>query len=263
MACMYFGYKFSSVITDAVVVDNPVRNHACWASLRYCTEKQYVSEVTWSPNQGQSEHVKLLLPLMFSKDTYEEVETTRNRGAFKHYGIRFHNLKNEMRNHFMFRLFVIRNIDRDSSCTKMFDILLKLGVDPLQAAVVAANTMFSMGFGGAERFERKGYANCLGPEISIADIRAFARDPLKPRNLAADWVFGKGRGYGYFSSGNHNGSAAMNALFKYKNLNGKFTSPKWCECDSTNLGPWLAKLTNKKKFNKLSALNDLKKAANP
>lgn len=228
MASMFFGFKFRNITTDEVEVDRKVCSHACWASLKYPSNQQYISEVTWCPNKGHSEHVKLLLPLLFPDIKYQESAHVPLTNGGTRWGVTFTGLKDVMRNHFMFRMFVIRNIDRDNSCTLAFTNLLAMGVEPLQAAVTAANINSTRGFGNrAAMLERKGYACCFGPHVTIADIRAFARDPAKVRNTKSDWAFGEGRGYGYNKDGRNNTTAACNALTKYIPTAKKFASPQW------------------------------------
>lgn len=232
MANMYFGFSCFDMGSGEPSIQVDVRSAACWASLKFSNQQNILTEVTWCPNKGHSAHVKLLLPLLFPDIEYEEVKVSRSRGSqVLHYGVRFTGLEKVYRNNFMFRMFAIRNIDRDSSCTKTFDYLLRYGMNPLMALAVAANTELRFGFGAENcTINKKGYAKCMGNSVTVADVRAFARNPHKAVNKT-DQLFQVGGGYGYKYDKNGCASyvndAAELGIKGYKATNPQFVSKSW------------------------------------
>lgn len=247
MANMYFGYKCKSKDPQTPNKEMAMRSAACWAPLKFYDTNQVVTELTWSPNKGQSDHVKLLLPLLFPDIKYEEVQVKRGTGEQLHYAVRFTGLENVYRNNFMFRMFCIRNIDRDDGCTKSFDYMIKYGMNPLVALAVAANIGIRFGFNGSCVLEKKGYARCMGNMVTVADVKAFARKPHK-MVTKTDQLFSIGGGYGYKIGPNgraaHIGDAAESAIRCYKPTRPQFASKTW----GTPTEKFLFALTKDKHF---------------
>lgn len=247
MANMYFGYKCINKTTGRAGKEMAIRSAACWAPLKFFNTDEMVTELTWSPNKGHSDHVKLLLPLLFPDIKYEEVQVRRTAGEQIHYAVRFTGLENVYRNNFMFRMFCIRNIDRDDGCTKSFDYMVKYGMNPLVALAVAANIGIRFGFNGSCELEKKGYARCMGNMVTVADVKAFARKPHK-MVTSTDQLFSIGGGYGYKIGPNgraaHLSDAAESAIRCYKATRPQFASKTWV----TPTGAFLFALTKDKHF---------------
>lgn len=247
MASMCFGYKTTNTATGLEFVKKPVIT-ACWAALKWPNPEIVLNEITWVPEQGHSNHIKVLLPLMFPDVKYEEFECTRG-GTYSqmHYAVRFTGLENVYRSNFMFRMFVIRNIDRDGSCTKAFEYLLSNGFDPLASAAVAANIDVRVGWNRDSFLSQKGYASCMNGIITVADVKAFARAPHKVKHKQ-DLKFGEGGGFGYrYHPGleglRYDGSMTQNTLAHYQPSRAQFASRKWLD----GVQPFLAALFKKGK----------------
>lgn len=221
MASMNFGYKSYDKATDRHI-NRDVSRAACWAALKWSTKSRTLTEVTWAPEHGESRHVKVLLPLLFPDIKYRE-EKVGTR-----YQVVFPGLENVYRNNFMFRMFVIRNIDRDLNCRMAFEYFLKAGYDPLMSAAVAANIDIRHGWKGEVTLGQKGYACCFSTYTTVADVRAFARKPQK--HHGKDEKFGTGAGYGYYgekNSGLSDPNAVQAAIFHYKPSSPQFASKRW------------------------------------
>lgn len=248
MASMCFGYKTIDKNTG-VESGMGIRNTACWAPLKLSQDNLSITEITWVPEKGHSKHIKLLLPLLFKGVDYEEIHKTENETKFPNgnpYAIRFFNLGEQYRVNFMFRMFIIRNIDRDDSCTRSFEYMVAYGCNPLKAAAVAANIDIKFGGWGRDNnitLGAKGYACCFSRLVTVADVNAFARDPSALRNKA-DWKFKEGRGFGYqpeMKNGRiqYDGNAVSNACTGYKPSRPQFASQNW---DNNKLNIFLSKL---------------------
>ena len=245
---MYFGYKCINKETKESGKERKIQNVACWAPLNHIPNDQCITEVTWAPNRGHSDHVKLLLPLLFPDIKYEEVQVKRSTSSdVLHYGVRFTGLENVHRRNFMFRMFAIRNIDRDASCTKTFDYLVKYGMNPLMALAVAANVEIRYNFDGNSTLHKKGYARCMHPDVTVADVKAFARKPERAANKG-DQLFSMGAGYNSFIKTNGAVIYAINpvetSIQGYKATAPQFTSKDW----SIPVEEFLFALTKDKHF---------------
>lgn len=261
MAQMCFGYKTISKATGKPNGGMSVRTAACWAPLKVSQPDSVISEVTWVPEHGASAHVKLLLPLMFKDVKVEEIECPRGANSDKlHYAVRFSNLENVYRHNFMFRMFIIRNIDRDISCRKSFEYLIKYGANPLLAAAVAANIEIRQGFGANNtQLCAKGYACCFNMGVTVADVKAFGRDPTQLRNKM-DWKFSEGRGFGYKPESEdiagrvqYQSDAIMKTCTGYTPSRAQFASPTW----GGGVQKFMAKLFKDKSFLALSLGTDV------
>lgn len=233
---MTFGYKATNSATGADL-SMAVRNAACWAPLKQMSDQFVLQEITWLPNRGKSEHIVELLPLLFPDVKY--IVGTYKFNEKEEFSITFTGLEDVYRNSFMFRMFVIRNIDRDVCQYRAYEYLRKLPkVNLLEAAVVAANLDQSCnGWGRNTQWflKAKGYACCFGPAVTVADVKAFARNPAELRNKK-DWKFGEGRGFGYGGkTDNHPASgraqyysgAMMTTCTGYKPSRPQFHSQTW------------------------------------
>lgn len=247
---MTFGYKSFDKRTEQEG-GMEVRGAACWAPLKIPQEQVVITEITWVPNRGESEHTKLLLPALFPDVKYVtgKKEFPNIKGGEKFF-VTFTGLEDVYRNNFMFRMFIIRNIDRDDNQKRSFEYLHKQkGVNLLEAAAVAANLNTEAGGWGANAqwaLRIKGYASCFGPSVTVADVKAFARDPEALRNKK-DWKFGEGRGFGYGGAqdNNTNGranyypSAMHSTCTGYKPSRPQFRSITW---NPNNVTAFLVKL---------------------
>lgn len=255
MASMIFGYTtYNKKEKETKVV--PPRIAACWAALRWGDADCILKEVVWIPERGHSDHIKLLLPRIFPDIAYEEFESTYDRSDDLHYAVRFPNLDKVYRGNFMFRMFVIRNIDRDVYCTRSFEYFIKNGFDPLKSAAVAANLDIRKWWNGKMSINQKDYASCFSTNVTVADVNAFARAPHKVKHKY-DSKFSKGRGYyyEYHKTGmKHSIVFIQSVLAKYKPSAPQFSSRKWGD----NLQKFLSDLFKKgKKPNLLLLSKDL------